>query len=92
MRIISDTMGSERQHQVSETTDIDDHLGWTLRCIRALGRGAVGTVRRCCQAHPKLNSMLGRPLEAIQAHAVELARGSALQQLREVQAAEGGPA
>eukprot|EP00959_Pyramimonas_sp_CCMP1952_P008151 170589-Pyramimonas_sp.AAC.1 len=36
--------------------------------------------------------MLGGSLEAIQAHAVELARGLALRQLREAQAAEGGPA
>ena len=89
MRTIADTMGREKQQQVPEATEADDHLGWTLRCVRALERGAVGTVRRCCQAYPRLGTLLGGPLEAIQAHAVELARDSALRQLREIQNTEG---
>ncbi|CAK0845847.1 unnamed protein product, partial [Prorocentrum cordatum] len=89
MRTVADTMGREKQQQVPEATEADDHLGWTLRCVRALERGAVGTVRRCCQACPRLGTLFGGPLEAIQAHAVELARDSALRQLQEIHNAEG---
>ena len=80
------------------TQEIDDKLGWTIRCIRAIESSRYLAAQRCTQAYPYLHSLIdtslpnsrdGEQLEPLRLHAIELARNCILQDLREVAADDG---
>ena len=67
------------------TDEVDDQLGWTLRCLRAWEQGSHTKVIRCIRAYPHLGTIvkvyvdpaLGGPaLERLRDHAVTLARSA----------------
>lgn len=68
---------------------IDDALGWTMRCVRAVEKDAQTTINTCLHAYPTLHTMIGNrqapkhlQLTQLKQHAVELAKLDILQTLR----------
>ena len=87
-----------QQGRVVQATEIDDKLGWTIRCIRAAEQNRNTMVKKCTKAYPHLATLVttelpdfrnGLILEPLRTHAIELARANVLQELRAVNADDG---
>ena len=99
IRSVSTEMSDEKNSRdsINISTEADDQLGWTLKCIRAFEGGRTWAVNRCCTAYPHLNSIIqvnhrglrSAALAKLKNHALELARRAALDELRHIQADEG---
>ena len=50
---------------VEEAAEVDDQLGWTIRCIRAMEKGHSSSVRKCVRAYGVLASLVSKPEGAI---------------------------
>ena len=78
---------------VSAVTTLGEKLGVVMKYLRAIERGTVGEVDVCRRLYPPIDTYVANPyrldgnitvrLAALRAHAVELARDFALQQLGE---------
>lgn len=75
--------------------EVDDKLGWTIRCIRAVELRRPTTITRCFQAYPYLHTLIhtgrmdlqeGVHLEPLRCHAVELSCAGILRDLQSVAA------
>ena len=54
--------------QVAQCSDIDDQLGWTIRCIRAADRLHQNVVAKCIKAYPYLASLIGPKSAELREH------------------------
>ena len=50
---------ASRTKMCEEVTEVDDKLGWTMRCIRAGEKGYWNIIRKACRAYPRLNDFFG---------------------------------
>ncbi|CAK0909089.1 unnamed protein product, partial [Prorocentrum cordatum] len=98
MRITADQMLQESSATAPEPS-LDENVGHALRFIRAVELGATGVMQQCIRACPRLGALApsppelasarGRQLQPRRQLAVELARGSALEELSALQAQRG---
>ena len=80
-----------KQEMISEAFTLEDRLGITLRFLRALEVGRLGSVSSCLLHYPKLKDLVRNPYlkwggdpsswRRVQDHALELARDHALDEL-----------
>ena len=100
IRIVSDQIMMERSTSNSPTqiVDIDDQLGWTLRCLRGWEQGNNWLVHRCLRAYLNLYSIVSvgaigssrsKSLLQLRDHAADLARAATPRDLRRIQEDEG---
>ena len=75
MRLTADRMHQEAAMD-TPTDRMEDEVGHVVRFIRAAERGAVGVMRRCLKACPRLSGVVAHPL------ALAGSRGSSLQPFR----------
>ena len=89
----------EEDGEIETAETLEDRLGWTIRFLRAAEDVRLQVMERCAQAYPRLRDMADARnplcrergmLSPVRAHAVELAREAALDEIRVVEKQDAG--
>ena len=93
--IVEVTLRMADEKTIDVAHEMEDKIGWTMTCIRAIEKVNLNTVRKCVLAYPKIADIIS-PLDpntrslpsfvALKDHAVELSRQTITTELSSLQA------